>query len=118
MVGRQGGRQELHLELFDVETGCFRLSTVVHEFMHAIGFYHMQSAPERDEYVEIIWDNIEDGLAHNFNKYEDNYVNNFGVEYDYSSVMHYGPTAFSINDLPTIVPRVSGFETEHIHFVL
>jgi hypothetical protein len=29
--------------------------------MHALGFYHQQSATERDDYVTINWENIEAG---------------------------------------------------------
>lgn len=104
MVGRQGGRQELHLQLYPVEQGCFRLGTIIHEFIHALGFYHMQSAPERDTYVEIVWPNIQAGTENNFAINSATSVSNFGVEYDYGSVMHYGPTAFSINGQRTIIP--------------
>lgn len=104
-VGRQGGRQELHLQLYAPDTGCFRIGTIVHEFIHALGFFHMQSATERDEYVTIMWDNILPGTESNFNKYGADVVTNFGVEYDYGSVMHYGAYGFAINaSLPTIVP--------------
>jgi hypothetical protein len=102
-VGMRGGRQQLNLQLFAPESGCFRLYTIVHEFLHALGFYHMQSATERDEYVEILWENIQPGMEHNFNKYGPERISQYGIEYDYGSVMHYPPGAFSINDQPTII---------------
>jgi len=46
-------------------------------------------------------------MEHNFNKYEADYITNFGVPYDYDSVMHFGPYAFSRNGLKTIEPKVS-----------
>jgi len=79
----------------------------VHELLHALGFYHQQSATERDEYVKINWENILDGHAHNFNKYARTHITNFGVEYDYQSVMHYSSRAFSKNGKATIEPLVS-----------
>ena len=82
-VGRQGGEQFLNLAPNDRETGCFRLYTIVHEFTHALGFFHMQSATERDEYVKIVFDKIQQGTENNFNIYGAAVINNFGVEYDY-----------------------------------
>jgi hypothetical protein len=64
----------------------------------------MQSATERDTYVQIVWANIEPGREGNFNTYGADRISDFGVAYDYESVMHYGPTSFSINGQPTIIP--------------
>jgi len=105
MVGMRGGGQQLNLQPNSLEIGCFRLYTIVHEFMHAIGFYHMQSATERDEFVRIAYENIQPGKEHNFNTYDSIAISQYGVEYDYGSVMHYSKTAFSINGADTIVPK-------------
>lgn len=84
-VGRRGGMQVLNLTPYAPQTGCFYLTTIIHEFMHALGFYHMQSATERDEFVKIIWENIQPGLEHNFNTYDANRITNFGILYDFGS---------------------------------
>ncbi|XP_065090087.1 blastula protease 10-like [Ochlerotatus camptorhynchus] len=99
------GEQQLHLDPSAVDTGCFRIGTIVHEFIHALGFYHMQSATDRDDFVEILYENIQDGKENNFAAYDESSVTSFNVRYDYGSVMHYSGLSFSKNGLPTIVPK-------------
>ncbi|XP_001655416.2 seminal metalloprotease 1 isoform X1 [Aedes aegypti] len=102
-VGRIGGPQILNLQPYRLGTGCFQLGTIVHEMIHAVGFRHMQNTYNRDDYVEIVWENIQPGSEHNFRLYEADTVSNFGTGYDYGSVMHYDSTAFSINGEKTII---------------
>ncbi|XP_053677815.1 seminal metalloprotease 1-like [Anopheles nili] len=104
-VGYTGRQQNLNLQPYPVGQGCFRIGTVVHEFLHALGFYHQQSASDRDDFVDIVWENIEQGTENNFNKYNSDVVTDFNVKYDYGSVMHYGATAFSVNGQRTIIPK-------------
>lgn len=86
-VGRRGGQQYINLEPYDIETGCFRLYTIVHEFLHATGFYHMQSAYDRDEYVKIVTENIQPGTGSNFNLYSSEVITHYNVEYDYGELV-------------------------------
>uniref|UniRef100_A0AAR2LMA3 Metalloendopeptidase n=1 Tax=Pygocentrus nattereri TaxID=42514 RepID=A0AAR2LMA3_PYGNA len=96
-VGRQGGMQVVSLS----RNGCVYHGIAQHELNHALGFYHEHTRSDRDYYVRINWANISPTLQYNFNKKE---TNNLNTPYDYSSVMHYGKTAFSINGQDTITP--------------
>lgn len=86
---------------------CLRRGVIIHELMHALGFYHQQSASDRDDFIRIHWENIQRGREHNFNKYDSGVVSNFSVPYDYESVMHYSSRAFTKNGEITIEPIVS-----------
>lgn len=100
-VGMQGdGGQQLNVN----SPKCVKKGVVIHEFLHAAGFWHQQSASDRDEYVKIIWENIVDGHENNFNKYDESEVTDYGVAYDYESIMHYSRTAFTKNGNDTIEP--------------
>jgi hypothetical protein len=75
----------------------------VHEIGHALGFYHEQSRPDRDEHVTIDYDNIVAGADSEFEKLSDTLVDSHGVGYDYNSIMHYDANLYSRNGNPTII---------------
>ncbi|XP_063530795.1 astacin-like metalloprotease toxin 5 [Cydia strobilella] len=83
--------------------GCFRHATIVHEWMHILGFFHMHSTYDRDDYVRIAFENVQPGMEHNFNIHSSDLVSNYGLPYDYVSCLQYGAYGFTINGLPTIV---------------
>ncbi|KAI2510799.1 High choriolytic enzyme 1-like [Fragilaria crotonensis] len=102
-VGRQGGEQPVTLS----SGGCVTHGIVQHEFLHALGFNHEQSRPDRDEYVRINFENIDPAMAYNFDKRTE--TDSLGSPYDYSSVMHYGKADFSGNGGDTITaPQAIG----------
>jgi hypothetical protein len=95
-VGMIGGSQEL---------GMFNWGTqavIIHELMHATGVWHEQSRSDRDNFVEVNWDAIQAGYSHNFNSYA---TEPLSGSHDFDSVMHYGPTGFSINGDRTLRVR-------------
>lgn len=61
----------------------------------------------RDEYVEIIWENIEPGDEDQFELLTEEQDTSFGEPYDYESLMHYRRDEFSVNGGDTIIPLVS-----------
>ena len=81
-VGRTGSEQRLSLA-----AGCVTPGIIIHEFLHALGFYHEQSRPDRDQYIRINFQNIQGGREHNFRKSDR--ISSLGVAYDPNSVMHY-----------------------------
>jgi len=103
-VGRTGGVQKVSLV-----NGCIHHYIIIHEFMHAFGFFHEQSRTDRDTYVRIALENVKDGKENNFNSYTASQITALGEPYDYQSVMHYGAYDFSKNGQKTIV-RLDGSE--------
>lgn len=102
-VGRRGGTQKLW-----VSPQC-SVGGVMHEIGHLVGFEHEHTRRDRDQYIQIHWENIDTSKTHNFD------FAPIGAEvigeYDYASIMHYGVLNFSNNGLPTI-SRLDGSNEE------
>ncbi|XP_052737140.1 astacin-like [Bicyclus anynana] len=82
--------------------GCLWHAIIIHELLHNLGFFHMQSAFERYDFVRINWANIQSGTEHNFQRMAQNRVSLLSLPYEYGSCMHYSSHAFSTNGRPTI----------------
>ncbi len=85
-VGQIGGGQTVN-----IVSWSFRF-VIVHELLHALGAWHEQQRPDRDEFVEIVYSNCQPGTEGNFDSIF--WVDTFGT-YDFDSVMHYDACSFS-----------------------
>lgn len=84
-VGMIGGEQTVNVN--DPPT-----YSAAHELCHTLGFYHEQSRPDRDTYIQVEFSNIESGQENNFDLVPS--ATTF-TPYDFDSVMHYSQCGFS-----------------------
>ncbi|XP_064617858.1 uncharacterized protein LOC135481983 [Liolophura sinensis] len=96
-IGRVKGQQKISMG-----DGCHFFGTVLHETVHALGFWHEQSRPDRDKYIRVLRDNIPDKYMKDFEKIKTTMTSSRGFPYDYRSVTHYSQTAFTKNGKNTI----------------
>ncbi|CAD5224054.1 unnamed protein product [Bursaphelenchus okinawaensis] len=89
-VGKVGGGQPISMG-----NGC-SLGAAVHEVLHALGLWHEQARTDRDKFVNILYQNIQENRKDNFIKRESDESDNDGERYDYGSLMHYGPGSFTV----------------------
>lgn len=96
-IGRTGGKQTIYLGIH-----CLVLGTFLHESMHALGFIHEHSRPDRDEYLKVKYENIKPTERNNFNKYTVGEVDNLHATFDFMSVLLYRNDAFTNNGEDTL----------------
>lgn len=84
-VGRIGGSQTVNIVNWNYSY------IMCHELMHALGQWHEQSRPDRANFVNVNYANIQSGYTHNFDIVN---VPTIG-SYDFDSVMHYDACGFS-----------------------
>eukprot|EP00058_Branchiostoma_floridae_P007753 XP_002593241.1 hypothetical protein BRAFLDRAFT_120123 [Branchiostoma floridae] len=90
------------------------VGVILHELGHVLGLYHEHSRPDRDEFVDILVNNIRPGEEYNFQKMSSSDINLYNIPYDYMSIMHYYNTEWTVRaDLQTIVTK----DTKYQYFI-
>lgn len=74
-VGQTGGAQK-----FTVATQCQDMETMLHELMHAFGFHHEHSRPDRDTYIEPRHPTLNVPISYSIATYR---------PFDFNSITHY-----------------------------
>ncbi|KAH8342164.1 hypothetical protein KR074_002344 [Drosophila pseudoananassae] len=114
MCGTRVGYQPLSFGPHEVllNERCLTMPAVIqHETLHLLGLFHEQSRPDRDEYVQIDYDNIPRKYWSQFITMDQ--TTTYNVPYDYESVMHYAKNAFAKDpSKPTIRALVEGKAVE------
>lgn len=83
------GRVGYGLQGVSVSRSCFSFHAALHELGHVLGYWHEHTRPDRDEYIDVIYDNVLPGYEVNFEKRTEAEINSLGIGYDYNSIMHY-----------------------------
>ena len=80
------------------------MGSAVHELMHALGWYHTQSRSDRDSYVDIHFENMDEEWQYQFKVKNSNVYEQVQKcrPYNYGSIMHYDDKAGSNNGKNTI----------------
>jgi hypothetical protein len=79
---------------------------IAHEIMHALGFVHEQNRADRDDFISVTYDNIEDEFRYNFEKLPEAYMKvSKQAPFDYQSLMIYPPWMFAKSGRSTMEPR-------------
>ena len=99
-LGMIGGRQRINLG-----DGCSTGNTV-HEIGHALGLFHEHTRIDRDQTINVNWQNIRSGKEHNFRRADERYsARDYTSTIDFRSIMMYSSYAFSTNGGPTLVRK-------------
>eukprot|EP01061_Rhynchopus_euleeides_P045290 TRINITY_DN806_c0_g1_i2.p1 TRINITY_DN806_c0_g1~~TRINITY_DN806_c0_g1_i2.p1 ORF type:complete len:847 (+),score=274.47 TRINITY_DN806_c0_g1_i2:79-2619(+) len=102
-LGRQHNMPNTVTIGVDCGVGC-----TAHEIGHSLGLNHEQCRSDRDSFVTVVDSRVFSGSKHNFHKYSLAEGQDL-LPYDYDSLMHYEPYAFTTNKKKTILsPRRIG----------
>lgn len=82
-LGMTGGRQTITLA-----DRC-TTGSIIHEFGHTLGLFHEQTRPDRDQFVQIQWNNIPADWQ---SQYQIRSGSKGYGAYDFDSIMHYPAT--------------------------
>jgi astacin len=99
-IGMLGGQQTIELG-----SGCPK-AAVVHEIGHAFGLMHEQSRKDRNAWLTVLYENVDNS---NYLQFEQRNSSRDLGYYDYGSIMHYSNSGFSLDGnaaLETVPPGI------------
>ena len=89
-----------------------QVDTALHELGHSIGLYHEQNRRDRDDYIWVRSEYMDPKYRFASVMENEEDITNYGVAYDYGSIMHYGQDVSmswakrSCNTEPCIIPAI------------
>jgi len=87
---------------------CFRRNTLdilaTHELFHALGVHHTQKRYDRNSYIKVLEENIQEKALSQYSICRSCKI--YGIPYNCMSIMHYRDHGFAIRrGLKTMIPR-------------
>ena len=101
-VGMQSTRGQY---VWLLDPSIFPASHVSHEIGHAIGLFHEQTRPDRDNYIQVEYNNIQQGWQSQFAPPTQD-ASTLGTPFDFASIMLYNYQAGSVDPSSPYVPAV------------
>jgi hypothetical protein len=80
---------------------CSKIA-IYHEFFHVLGFFHEQNRFDREDYLEILWENIDEQYWPQFKLFPENsfqriFTSGGPFQFTFNTIMIYDSTFFSLN---------------------
>lgn len=101
-IGRIGGLQPIW-----IPANKCGPTEIAHEIMHALGFIHEQNRADRDGFITVMIDNVEDQYRMNFEKLPQEFMMLSGLaQFDFESIMIYPVDLFAKGGQSTMESKV------------